>query len=191
VLLCSGGNHEYMLASPDLSGREAEYVHECIRTNWISSRGRFITAFESRVAEFTQCQHAVATCKRHTGSLLSFARPRPSSRATRSSFQASPMCDGKCRSLLRRLSCLRGQRPGDLVPVGPECRTTNYAPHQRHHPGASLCHPATWTLCWPWHGTAASGSWRTAPRRKALAMMAARSGRSAPRQCSVFSATRS
>ncbi len=53
---------KYMLASPDLSGREAEYVHECIRTNWISSRGRFITAFEGRVAEFTQCQHAVATC---------------------------------------------------------------------------------------------------------------------------------
>jgi perosamine synthetase len=51
-----------MVAAPDLSGREAEYVNECLRTNWISSRGRFISEFEARFAAFTQRKHAIATC---------------------------------------------------------------------------------------------------------------------------------
>jgi perosamine synthetase len=53
---------KYMVAAPDLSGAEEKYVLECLRTNWISSRGRFITDFEERVAHATQRRHAVATC---------------------------------------------------------------------------------------------------------------------------------
>ena len=61
---------KYMLAAPDLSGREAEYVNECLRSNWISSRGRYIAEFEERVAAFTQCRYAVATCNGTLGLYL-------------------------------------------------------------------------------------------------------------------------
>jgi perosamine synthetase len=53
---------KYMVAAPDLSGAEEKYVLECLRTNWISSRGRFIGDFEARVAAVTNRKHAFATC---------------------------------------------------------------------------------------------------------------------------------
>lgn len=52
----------YPVAAPDLSGREAEYVGECLRTGWISSRGRFIGDFEECLARAVGRRHAVATC---------------------------------------------------------------------------------------------------------------------------------
>ena len=36
---------------PDLSGNEKKYVNECIDTSWISSRGRFVSEFETRFAD--------------------------------------------------------------------------------------------------------------------------------------------
>jgi perosamine synthetase len=53
---------KYMLAAPFLSGSEWAYVQECLQTNWISSKGRFIEEFESCFAQFTQRKHAIATC---------------------------------------------------------------------------------------------------------------------------------
>jgi perosamine synthetase len=53
---------KYHVAVPDLSGNEAAYVNECLATNWISSRGPFLTRFESAFAQFTQRKHAIATC---------------------------------------------------------------------------------------------------------------------------------
>ncbi len=35
------------VAHPDLSGNELKYVTECIETEWISSQGKFIAAFEA------------------------------------------------------------------------------------------------------------------------------------------------
>lgn len=52
----------YPVAAPDLSGRESAYVNECLRTNWISSKGRFIGDFEAAFARFIGRRHAVATC---------------------------------------------------------------------------------------------------------------------------------
>jgi perosamine synthetase len=49
------------VAAPVLDGREAEYVAECMATEWISSNGRFIGAFESAFAEFCGVKHAIAT----------------------------------------------------------------------------------------------------------------------------------
>jgi perosamine synthetase len=49
------------VASPVLDGRETEYVMECMQTNWISSVGRFVAAFEKGFAEFCGVRHAVAT----------------------------------------------------------------------------------------------------------------------------------
>jgi perosamine synthetase len=50
------------VAAPQLDGREAEYVMECLETGWISSNGRFIEAFEAAVAAYCGVRHAIATC---------------------------------------------------------------------------------------------------------------------------------
>jgi len=45
---------------PLLGGRELEYVTECIRTNWISSAGRFIGEFEEKWAAYCGMKYGVA-----------------------------------------------------------------------------------------------------------------------------------
>lgn len=47
---------------PLLNGNEKKYVDECMDTSWISSKGRFVTDFENKVAEFLGVKHATATC---------------------------------------------------------------------------------------------------------------------------------
>lgn len=47
---------------PDLSGREKQYVNECLDSTWISSKGRFVEAFEGEFAKFTGVRHATAVC---------------------------------------------------------------------------------------------------------------------------------
>jgi perosamine synthetase len=53
---------KYVVAAPDLSGSESAYVNECLRTSWISSKGRFIGEFEAAMARHTGRRHAIATC---------------------------------------------------------------------------------------------------------------------------------
>jgi len=43
---------------PDLGGNEKRYVNECLDSTWISSRGRFVTEFESNFARRIGVQHA-------------------------------------------------------------------------------------------------------------------------------------
>ena len=45
---------------PDLTGREREYVLECIDTGWISSIGKYTDRFEQLVEDYTGSGHAVA-----------------------------------------------------------------------------------------------------------------------------------
>jgi perosamine synthetase len=40
---------------PRLGPRELEYVMECLQTEWISSEGRFIEAFEQTWADCSDC----------------------------------------------------------------------------------------------------------------------------------------
>jgi dTDP-4-amino-4,6-dideoxygalactose transaminase len=49
------------LAVPNLSGREAEYLQECVTTNFVSTVGPFVQAFEVMTADLTGFSHAVAT----------------------------------------------------------------------------------------------------------------------------------
>lgn len=49
------------LSTPDLRGREREYLKRCVDDNWVSSAGPFVREFEARVAEMCQVPHAVAT----------------------------------------------------------------------------------------------------------------------------------
>jgi perosamine synthetase len=50
------------LAVPNLCGREAEYLAECVRSNFVSSAGPFVERFEGMVAEAAGAAQAVATC---------------------------------------------------------------------------------------------------------------------------------
>jgi perosamine synthetase len=47
---------------PRLGDRDMEYVTECVRTGWVSSAGRFITAFEEGWAAYCGRRHGVAVC---------------------------------------------------------------------------------------------------------------------------------
>lgn len=50
----------YPVAETRLAGNERRYLAECIDTNWISSRGPFVTRFERAFAPEAGCEHAVA-----------------------------------------------------------------------------------------------------------------------------------
>ena len=56
------------VSAPDLSGREREYVLDCLDSTWISSKGRYIEQFEAAFAEFVGARHAVA-CNNGTTAL--------------------------------------------------------------------------------------------------------------------------
>ena len=43
---------------PDLTGKERDYVLECLDSTWISSKGRFIQEFEKGFADFVGAPHA-------------------------------------------------------------------------------------------------------------------------------------
>jgi len=49
------------LHEPRFSGREWDYVKECLDTGWVSSVGSFVDRFESELAAYTGIRHAIAT----------------------------------------------------------------------------------------------------------------------------------
>jgi dTDP-4-amino-4,6-dideoxygalactose transaminase len=49
------------LAEPDLSGREADYLLDCVRTNYVSSVGPYVSRFEGEVAQSCGAPGAVST----------------------------------------------------------------------------------------------------------------------------------
>ncbi len=48
------------VAEPVLSGREREYVNDCLDQNWISSNGNYNLRFEEAFAKFCGTQHAIS-----------------------------------------------------------------------------------------------------------------------------------
>jgi perosamine synthetase len=55
------------LSIPNLTGREAEYLQQCIETTFVSSVGPFVNLFEEKVAEAAGASFAVATSAGTTG----------------------------------------------------------------------------------------------------------------------------
>ena len=49
------------LHEPQFSGREWEYVKECIDTGWVSSVGKFVDRFEKDLVDYTSAKYAVVT----------------------------------------------------------------------------------------------------------------------------------
>lgn len=46
---------------PLLSGKEMEYIANCINTNWISSKGKYVGEFEKRFSEYCGCKYGITT----------------------------------------------------------------------------------------------------------------------------------
>jgi perosamine synthetase len=60
---CADGprkGQRYPVAETRLTGNERAYLNQCIDSNWISSKGAFVAAFEAAFAAETGCRHAVA-----------------------------------------------------------------------------------------------------------------------------------
>lgn len=45
---------------PSLSGNEKKYVMDCLDSNWISSKGKYVSQFEQRFAEYVGIRHATS-----------------------------------------------------------------------------------------------------------------------------------
>ena len=46
---------------PLLIGNELEYLKNCIDTNWISSKGRFVDEFEKKFSQYCNCNYGITT----------------------------------------------------------------------------------------------------------------------------------
>jgi len=62
---------KYPVYQPQLSGNEKKYVLDCLETNWISSRGKYIGEFEQTFAERVEAGFATTTSNGTTALLLS------------------------------------------------------------------------------------------------------------------------
>lgn len=61
---------KYPVYQPFLSGNEKTYVIDCLDTNWISSRGKYIGAFEKQFAGKVEAKHATTSSNGTTALLL-------------------------------------------------------------------------------------------------------------------------
>lgn len=52
--------HRIPILEPDLSGNEMNYVKECIKTNWISSQGKYVKKFEEHFSQLHQDRYSVS-----------------------------------------------------------------------------------------------------------------------------------
>jgi perosamine synthetase len=68
------------LHEPEFTGREWDYVKECLDTGWVSSVGSYVDRFERDLAAFTGVAHAIATSNGtsalHVCLLLAGIKPR-------------------------------------------------------------------------------------------------------------------
>ena len=60
------------LNAPHLFKDEKKYIDECIKTNWVSSAGKYVDRFESDVAKYVKCKYAVACATQPAPRLCAF-----------------------------------------------------------------------------------------------------------------------
>lgn len=53
--------HNVVVMEPFLGGNELDYVTDCVKTNWISSQGAYVTLFEKKLSEFFDVNYCLAT----------------------------------------------------------------------------------------------------------------------------------
>ncbi|TBR61423.1 perosamine synthetase [Westiellopsis prolifica IICB1] len=47
---------------PSLLGNEKKYVNDCLDSNWISSKGKYVSLFEREFAKYVNVKHATGVC---------------------------------------------------------------------------------------------------------------------------------
>ena len=52
--------YKFPVYQPSLSGNEKKYVNDCLDSTWISSKGKYIEAFETSFAKYIGVQHAAS-----------------------------------------------------------------------------------------------------------------------------------
>ena len=69
-----------LLHEPTLIGNEKKYLNDCIKTNWISTSGKYIDLFEKEIRNYTGSKYVVAvnsgTSALHISLLLSNVKPK-------------------------------------------------------------------------------------------------------------------
>lgn len=61
------------VCEPFMTGEELRYVADCIGSNWISSKGRYIEEFEEKFAHYCGCDYGVSTTSGTTALHLALA----------------------------------------------------------------------------------------------------------------------
>jgi len=61
------------VCEPFLSDKEFEYVIDCLKTNWISSKGKYIEEFERKFANYCGCKYGISTTSGTTALHLALA----------------------------------------------------------------------------------------------------------------------
>lgn len=62
IIMSNGAETMIPVYQPYFTGREKEYVNQCLDSTWISSRGEFIGRFERSFADYIGAQHATTVC---------------------------------------------------------------------------------------------------------------------------------
>ena len=57
---CASRYHQVPLIQPVLDGNELEYVTDCIRTGWVSSKGHYVVQFEDIFGRYVGSPHTMA-----------------------------------------------------------------------------------------------------------------------------------
>ena len=61
------------VCEPLLGGKEIEYVLDCLKTNWISSKGKYVEEFEEQFAHYCGCKYGISTTSGTTALHLALA----------------------------------------------------------------------------------------------------------------------
>ena len=56
------------VCEPFFDGNENKYVQDCLDTNWLSARGKYIVRFEEAFSHYCGARHGIA-CNNGTGAL--------------------------------------------------------------------------------------------------------------------------
>jgi len=61
------------VCTPFIGEKELEYVVDCIKTNWISSKGKYVEEFEDKFAKYCGCKYGISTTSGTTALHLALA----------------------------------------------------------------------------------------------------------------------
>ena len=54
--------HKIPVYQPSLTGNEKQYVVDCLESNWISSKGKYVSLFEHEFSEYINVKYATGVC---------------------------------------------------------------------------------------------------------------------------------